>query len=67
MNKDEKSTFSSNSGSMFHIFLESELIEMIKHIQKKEKLKDEGDVITHLIQDYIKKKSLIKIIIIIHV
>jgi len=55
MNKDEKSTFSSDSGSMFHIFLESELIEMIKHIQKKEKLKDEGDVITHLIQDYIKK------------
>ena len=55
MNKVEKSTFSSDSGSMFHIFLESELIEMIKHIQKKEKLKDEGDVITHLIQDYIKK------------
>ena len=55
MTKNEKSTFSSTSGSMFHIFLESELIEMIKHIQKNENLKDESEVIIHLIQDYIKK------------
>ena len=55
MSKNEKSTFSSNSGSMFHIFLETKLIEMIKHIQKNENLKDEGDVIAHLIQDYGKK------------
>ena len=55
MSKNEKSTFSSNSGSMFHIFLETKLIEMIKHIQKNENLKDEGDVIAHLIQDYSKK------------
>jgi hypothetical protein len=55
MSKNEKSTFSSNSGSMFHIFLESELIEMIKHIQKNENLKNEGEVITHLIQNYVKK------------
>jgi hypothetical protein len=38
MSKNEKSTFSSNSGSMFHIFLESELMKTIKHIQKNENL-----------------------------
>ena len=55
MSKNEKSTFSSNSGSMFHIFLETKLIEMINHIQKNENLKDEREVIAHLIQDYSKK------------
>jgi len=53
--ENEKSTFSSNSGPMFHIFLESELIEMIKHIQKNENLKDEREVIIRAIQNYIKK------------
>jgi hypothetical protein len=55
MSKNEKSTFSSNSGSMYHIFLETKLIEMINQIQKNENLKDEGEVIAHLIQDYGKK------------
>jgi hypothetical protein len=55
MSKNEKSTFSSNSGTMFHIFLESELMETIKHIQKNENLKNEGEVITHLIENYVKK------------
>ena len=55
MSKNEKSTFSSNSGSMYHIFLETKLIEIINQIQKNENLKDEGEVIAHLIQDYGKK------------
>ena len=55
MSKNVKSIFSSDSGSMCHIFLESELIEIIKHIQKNENFKDESEVITHLIQDYAKK------------
>ena len=55
MSKNEKSAFSSNSGSMYHIFLETKLIEMINQIQKNENLKDEGEVIAHLIQDYGKK------------
>ena len=38
MSKNEKSTFSSNSGSMFHIFLESELIEDDQSIFKKMKI-----------------------------
>ena len=55
MSKNEKSAFSSNSGSMYHIFLETKLIEIINQIQKNENLKDEGEVIAHLIQDYGKK------------
>jgi hypothetical protein len=55
MSKNEKSTFSSNSGSMYHIFLETKLIEIINQIQKNENLKDEGEVIAHLIQEYGKK------------
>ena len=55
MSKNEKSTFSSNSGSMYHIFLETKLIEIINQIQKNENLKDEREVIAHLIQDYGKK------------
>ena len=55
MSKNEKSSFSSNSGSMYHIFLETKLIEIINQIQKNENLKDEGEVIAHLIQDYGKK------------
>jgi len=55
MSKNEKSAFSSNSGSMYHIFLETKLIEIINQIQKNENLKDEGEVISHLIQDYGKK------------
>ena len=55
MSKNEKSAFSSNSGSMYHIFLETKLIEIINQIQKNENLKDEREVIAHLIQDYGKK------------
>jgi len=55
MSKNDKVTFWSDDGSLYHLFLDSELIEMIKHIQKNEKLKNEGEVITHLIRNYVKK------------
>ena len=41
MNKNEQSIFKSNPGSMLQIFLELNVIEQIKQIQKNENLKDE--------------------------
>lgn len=55
MDDNEQSTFKSNPGSMFHIFLELNVIEQIKKIQKNENLKDEREVIIRAIQNYTKK------------
>ena len=55
MDKNEQSTFKSNPGSMLQIFLELNIIEQIKQIQKNENLKDEREVIIRAIQNYSKK------------
>ena len=55
MNKNEQSIFKSNPGSMLQIFLELNVIEQIKQIQKNENLKDEREVIIRAIQNYSKK------------
>ena len=54
MNKNEQSIFKSNPGSMLQIFLELNVIEQIKQIQKNENLKDEREVIIRAIQNYSK-------------
>ena len=55
MGKNEESTFKSNPGSMLQIFLELNIIEQIKQIQKNENLKDAREVIIRAIQNYSKK------------
>ena len=55
MDKNEQSTFKSNPGSMLQIFLELNIIEQIKQIQKNENLKDEREVIIRAIQNYSEK------------
>ena len=55
MEKNEESTFKSNPGSMLQIFLELNIIEQIKQIQKNENLKDAREVIIRAIQNYSKK------------
>lgn len=55
MVENEQSNFKLNPGSMLQIFLELDVIEQIKQIQKNENLKDERDVIIRAIQNYSKK------------
>ena len=55
MSKNGPLTFNSNPGSMLQIFLELDIIEQIKQIQKNENLKDEREVIIRAIQNYSKK------------
>lgn len=55
MDKNDQSHFKLSSGSMLNIFLESDIIEQIQKIQKKQNLKDEREVIIHLIQNHYDK------------
>jgi len=55
MDKNDKSTFKLNPGSMLNLFLESNLLEQIKQIQKNENLKDESEVVIRAIQYYYEK------------
>ena len=57
MSKNGPLTFNSNPGSMLQIFLELDIIEQIKQIQKNENLKDEREVIIRAIQNYSKKNN----------
>lgn len=58
MSENTNSSRKRDAGFLYHIFLKSELIEIIKNIQNIENLKDENDVIIHLIQDYAKKNNI---------
>ena len=55
MDKNDESTFKLNPGSMLNLFLESNLLEQIKQIQKNENLKDESEVVIRAIQYYYEK------------
>ena len=58
MKGDKKSNFTVNPGSMFQIFLNSDILDQIKAIQNNENLKDEREVIIRAIQNYSKKNTL---------
>ena len=57
MKGDKKSNFTVNPGSMFQIFLNSDILDQIKAIQNNENLKDEREVIIRAIQNYSKKNT----------
>ena len=55
MDENDQSHFKLRSGSMLNVFLESNLLEQIKKIQKNQNLKDERDVVIRAIEHYYKK------------
>ena len=55
MDENDQSHFKLRSGSMLNVFLESNLLEQIKKIQKNQNLKDERDVVIRAIQYYYDK------------
>ena len=55
MDENDQSHFKLRHGSMLNIFLESNLLEQIKKIQKNQNLKDESDVVIRAIQYYYEK------------
>ena len=57
MDKNDQSHLKLSSGSMLNIFLESNILEQIKKIQKNQNLKDERDVIIHAIEKYYEKMN----------
>ena len=57
MDKNDQSHLKLSSGSMLNIFLESNILEQIKKIQKNQNLKDERNVIIHAIEKYYEKMN----------
>ena len=57
MDKIDQSHLKLSSGSMLNIFLESNILEQIKKIQKNQNLKDERDAIIHAIEKYYEKMN----------
>ena len=57
MDKIDQSHLKLRSGSMLNIFLESNILEQIKKIQKNQNLKDERDAIIHAIEKYYEKMN----------
>ena len=52
MDENDQSHFKLRSGFMLNVFLESDLLEQIKKIQKNQNLKDERDVVIRAIEHY---------------
>ena len=52
MDENDPSHFKLRSGFMLNVFLESDLLEQIKKIQKNQNLKDERDVVICAIEHY---------------
>ena len=55
MDNGDQTHFKLRSGSMLNIFLDSNLIEQIKKIQKNQNLEDESDVVIRAIHHYYEK------------
>jgi len=55
MDNGDQTHFKLRSGSMLNIFLDSNLIDQIKKIQKNQNLKDESDVVIRAIHHYYEK------------
>ena len=55
MDNGDQTHFKLRSGSMLNIFLDSNLIEQIKKIQKNLNLEDESDVVIRAIHHYYEK------------
>ena len=55
MDNGDQTHFRLRSGSMLNIFLDSNLIDQIKKIQKNQNLKDESDVVIRAIHHYYEK------------